>query len=643
MKKRDLVLNLSNIFELNNPFGINCDQQVQRSIDQESLQFPKDLVVYVLKSGKKVSVNQQLREIVDKFGVVTHRSGQTRRGDAIQKEMEKETRKRLAANFTSQGAYLFLGKLAKQFEEQIHNVADPFAGSGRLLKAVQSSISKKLNLFASELFPESACATLISMSRLLAEGRAETVSVFLADAFDIENGEGKFDMVIMNPPFTRRHRFDEIYLQKLERRLQDYLPYINGQPGLHVYSLFLADQLLRDNGILIAILPAATFSSDYSRGVMEFLLQNYSLHDLYSMSDNTAFSDGSKIREIILVASKKPDPENSVRFHTLKKSPDGSLSVNQNPNVVAKMTLMGDWNWLRYFETPLHSLDFINEIPLQSISDLRLHLIRGLEMYGPEFFIVPNEEWVMKRETRMSVDLKSQKTKESISIPKDRLVKVFRKPSFYSNKISPKVSHWMISIPPEDPPRWLREYIASNSHKAEVAIRNFGDEWVGHVHRQLAAKDPFGYLFIVDKFGFKSVGTYIHFSEKAVSATKNFYILKADYMTSKIIAAWMASSMYMVIFLRTRRIIGRDLGRLQISDFKRERMFIDPKSVSEPYRSKIIEAFDEFRKLSLPPLPIQINEGWRKELDSYWIQFLSEELGISIDLKQVYSSLKHWL
>ncbi|RMG30134.1 MAG: class I SAM-dependent methyltransferase [Methanobacteriota archaeon] len=630
-------IKIDDILVLSNPFNIHQGNDSQQLNSSGLLIIDHDLAIRLTNLGLKLSVNHALYDILQSRLSFANSSNSTNDGDAIQRQMEPTVRKMLAANFTDMQAARFIGHLASRFETMVSSVADPFAGSGRLLKEVQNTFSKRLHLFASEIYPESAFATLKTLLELLATEKAESATVFLADAFDLEGIDERFDMIVMNPPFTRRHRISENTHQKIKERFQIYQGFLRGQPGLHVYSLFLSDMMLRPGGILIAVLPAATFTSDYSRGIMQHLLNNYHVRSLYSESAQRSFSDGSKIREIILVAKKISAANARTEFTTLKRTPMGFDPIKTV--MISQKSLMKEWNWLRHFGNS--STDF--DIPLHTISELKIPLIRGLEMYGPDFFVLPNRGWTVVQETSHSLLIKSNKTSTLLDISKTNLVPVLRKPSHCKTRITPLLNHWMLALSPRENLPWIEKYVEETGHLAETARKNFGNSWLTHVHKQVETKDPFGYLFVVDKFGFRSVGTFSHFLDGKVSATKNFYLFKTNYEQSKLLGAWLSSSLFLLIYFRVRRVIGRDLGRLQISDYKREPLFIDPNDVVTPYRNRILQEFDLLRQQELPTIEQQIVQRTRLALDRAWIDCLNHVYGLSLKIDQIYSELQNML
>ncbi len=627
------------IVKITNPFGIKSRKDSVVDLGSRvHVAINMDHVHEAVRSGRKVCINHRLFDLLDKgstFENVIH--GDT--GTAIQRNMAHAVRKNLAANFTDLSAASFIGKLAKQFENKTQRVADPFAGSGRLLREVQRRFSRKLHLFACEIYPHSVLATFATMLELIAEDRALTATVFYSDAFDLDGIGEKFDMVVMNPPFTRRHRLSEGLHKRIRKQLDEYQDFLQGQPGLHVYSMFLADRMLRKNGTLIAVLPAATFSSDYSKGLLTYLLENYRIQTLITPIDNSAFSDGSRIREVILVATKTNESSTQSRFILVDRNGQTNRNFEPIHAVELKQDLLKhDWNWLRHFHSASPDLG----IPLYTIADLGIPLIRGLEMYGPDFFILPNRNWDVIQDNFKTLTIQSKQTKKVLALSKSHLIPVLRKPSYYKGKISPVVKHWMIALPPNQQPHWIEDYVRENGYLGEPAKKNFGEVWLNHVHRQMMAKNPFGHLFVVDKFGFKSVGTFVHFLDHKVSATKNFYLFKASYEQSKLLGAWLSSSLFLHSYLRARRIIGRDLGRLQISDYKKEPLFVDINAIDTAHKNLIIQRFDELRHLELPKFKQQLDLYTRLPLDEAWITWINEIYGLNLNTETIYNALSQW-
>ena len=107
-----------------------------------------------------------------------------------------------------------------------------------------------------------------------------------------------------------------------------------------------------------------------------------------------------------------------------------------------------------------------------------------------------------------------------------------------------------------------------------------------------------------------------HFLDNEIPSTKNFYVIRnLSKDDSKLLAAWLNSSFFLVLFLVCRREIGGSYGRLQIMDYMNESLFLDLSKISSQSRVSIINEFDKIRKVKLPPIPNQISCQKKKNLD----------------------------
>lgn len=135
----------------------------------------------------------------------------------------------------------------------------------------------------------------------------------------------KFDVVIMNPPFTRFQRIPPSFKKKLAERFGQarYREIIHGQLGLHGYFLLLADKFIAPGGRLAAVLPLTTISLEGFYGLIKLLLENYQIEHVIVSSGRAAFSENTSLREILLVARKEaPVPETRTKFTFIHASPE---------------------------------------------------------------------------------------------------------------------------------------------------------------------------------------------------------------------------------------------------------------------------------------------------------------------------------
>lgn len=143
----------------------------------------------------------------------------------------------------------------------------------------------------------------------------------------------KFDLILMNPPFTRQERIPDDYKDALIDRFKSYVDYIDGQMSYFNYFIFLADKFLNIGGFLAYVLPASFLRVKSSLKVRKFLSKRYNIRYIIANISGLNFSESTWKREILLIAQKKSkkskDTENYVSIINIPKLPTNSTEVNK--------------------------------------------------------------------------------------------------------------------------------------------------------------------------------------------------------------------------------------------------------------------------------------------------------------------------
>jgi hypothetical protein len=117
-----------------------------------------------------------------------------------------------------------------------------------------------------------------------------------------------FDVVIMNPPFTKKQLVTQVLdTGELKRVLSLVNQDLTPAGGLPIPFVALGDLSLKDGGRLALVLPVAILGRDSWQGVRDILAKDYRL-DAIALSwveGTPAFSDDSDIREVMVVATKR--------------------------------------------------------------------------------------------------------------------------------------------------------------------------------------------------------------------------------------------------------------------------------------------------------------------------------------------------
>ena len=113
------------------------------------------------------------------------------------------------------------------------------------------------------------------------------------------------DVVLMNPPFTRKQSIPKKSRERMNRNLREYRKFIDNGMNLSPYFLLLADRFLRPGGRIAMVLPDSILDQDSAEGVRRFLAQKYRIEFIIQAGHRLAFSEDAAFLEILLVARKK--------------------------------------------------------------------------------------------------------------------------------------------------------------------------------------------------------------------------------------------------------------------------------------------------------------------------------------------------
>ena len=453
--------------------------------------------------------------------------------DKRQYEVQKlVNRKETSSYYTDEDGMKVVAMLLEKLNlKDNFSLMDPFMGAGITLSGISKFVKPK-KVIGVEI-NEEPC----KLAQSILSSIYKDVEIICGDAFKF-GWNYKADLVISNPPFTRwhltknRHEILKTVLSK------GYGGYINRRdPGLHVLSIFLTDHILNEGGHAILILPASVFYTSQASGVKRFLKEFYDILYLVENVNKPSFSSGSGYKELIVVLRKRETKEKQ-HSNTEIYQYNGTLNHLYSVNIHEIKGFI-DRNWLslfRYNEAKKLS-QFLEEGLKQGI--LRFlkkdEIIRGIEMYGPEFFFIPNKYWKIVKDDKSALTVSNGK--DAIEIPKKYLIKCLRKPECYSKRIyidDPKF--YVLSIE-DTPQRDLGKYIAWGLEQKIPAL-SFGEQWYNHIWKQIKTKKPYGYIFLRDKIDLEKHRILANYSNTSLCASKNFYIIKTN---NPLIAIWFNS------------------------------------------------------------------------------------------------------
>ncbi len=574
----------------------------------------------------------------------------------VQRLIPNDKRKRFAAYYTINQGTRFMESVVyeylKIYEKQRVVLADPFLGSGRTLTATINKIGSDRIEAVWGIEPLVLPALVAYASLLQAmRGKKDRIIVIVGDTFkEVPKAFSPFthfelpgaDIVLTNPPFTR--------WKYLERGYRDYLLKVISGLGyeefltrrgvsLQTLSMFLSDNILNNGGLLVSVLPASTFYTIYGRGYKALIKESYETLGLVELASRPSFSEDSGFKEVIIVAVKNGNRSRQTIFTELNNNSEetaktiisGQETEEVNAFDLRRLPRFMDINWLALFGKN-NLRDIIANIFQQGLRKGTLDywenvlgrgsIIRGVEIYGPEFFFIPNKHWCISREDKETVEIENRENKSKLILGKEFLTRTLRKPSLYSNIIEANVESYMLTVPQKELrelPGDLKDYIewGINSRTARPAIKAYGKYWFSHVHKQMATKRPFGQVFIPDKvdLSFNRRGVFANYTREKTAASKNFYITRDENQTiTKLLVGWFNST----LFISTLILLGRKISETWTRFLENDYLELPVINVNSTDKESILEVcgkVDDLISKPLPPLWNQMGEEYRYLLD----------------------------
>ncbi len=201
-------------------------------------------------------------------------------------------------------------------------IIDPAFGKGALLLAAEQVLRekhqsrKRINLFGCDLSPLSNRTQHLPASNLSK-----------CDFLDYA-GKGKFDVVLMNPPYVRHHYLKKDTLDHYQNMIEDIFP-LKRTSDLWAYFIVKATAHLKNKGSIGAILPWSFLQADYSVDLRKWLTRLFRDIKILALG-NDLFNDAQE--RVVLVWMKGHGSPNRklsigtastltehVRYHSISK------------------------------------------------------------------------------------------------------------------------------------------------------------------------------------------------------------------------------------------------------------------------------------------------------------------------------------
>ena len=475
-----------------------------------------------------------------------------------------------------------------------------------------------------------------------------------------------YDIVIMNPPFTRQERIPEEYKAKLNERFEGYKEYLHGQLGYSGYFILLADRFLNTSGRMALVLPATVLRIRSCEGIRKLWSEHYHVEHIITTRARSAFSESVRFREVLVVARKnKPDESAKTSIAVLKELPRTSTQARdmaellklsktnwENDQMVVRLydysRLRRDVkNWFEYISVSDFDLvDIFEEISkTNKLKKLRFigDIIRGYELRGGlvtgliinsdiDRALKAKDIWILLNEEKESVNFRHKSLASlKFKIARKSLRQTIRRPAGIKTiDISQELDH--VIIEPWDE----REF----SQLQKIASIKVTNNLMSSIRADV--ENRMGNVFIVRRLDLSAPRTHAlaFYSQKPAAPAKLLWSLRSSEENAKILSLFFNSSINLLQSLLQRAetrgaFIG--LSKYILNEFS----VIDSSKLSKSQKKQLLTIFNDVAQQELPSLLDQLRSkhSTRRRIDLAFLKILGYKGDAPRFLDKLYESL----
>lgn len=293
-------------------------------------------------------------------------------------------------------------------------VLEPSCGDGNFIEAAIRRFLD-LGITRDKLFGHIKGIELVKTEAEKSKYRAaeyglNSTTIIQSDFFDYlsdANGDGKYDVVIGNPPFIRYQHFPEQHRTKAFEMMQEMGLRPNKLTNIWVPFLVLSANILTDNGKLGMVIPAELFQVKYAAETRVFLSNFFSRITIVTFK-KLVFADIQQ--EVVLLLCEKKKVDNGgirvVEVNSLEELK--KINVPGIQKFPVKSLEHNSEKWIKYFleEEEIQLLRRIRANKKIEWSRDILDVDVGLVTGRNEFFMLNEEliaKWKLKPHTKKVV------------------------------------------------------------------------------------------------------------------------------------------------------------------------------------------------------------------------------------------------
>ena len=266
-----------------------------------------------------------------------------------------------------------------------------------------------MNLYTMQHGPQHGRGTKVGSLEFLATAKDKrdiaslAVPLPSASGLDAERAEpgaaptesltGKFDLVIMNPPFTRNdirnRQYDSQDRRSLQRREIEIAEFLRDrdqvafraidQTSVRTFFSPLADGLLKDSEATLAqVVPTTALTSPSGKPERRFLADRFQIDTILTSHDpgHVSFSENTSIHESLVVARRPSAERTPTRFISLARMPRDAHEAILLSELINRGMPLGvwgsehEWPWPRVREGDWSAALFYDIALAEAVQDL---------------------------------------------------------------------------------------------------------------------------------------------------------------------------------------------------------------------------------------------------------------------------------
>ncbi|MDH5779024.1 MAG: N-6 DNA methylase [Candidatus Bathyarchaeota archaeon] len=488
-----------------------------------------------------------------------------------------------------------------------------------------------------------------------------------AEEIQLEN----YDVVMMNPPFTRQERMPKQYKVTLNDRFKDYPEQLHGQMGYYGYFILLSDRFLEENGTMALVLPATALHARSTTGIRKLWSEKYHIKYIIATWQRLAFSESVLFREVLLVGKRmRPPPTAVTKVCVLKKLPDRTFKAREVANrirtveqdyeddeIVIKIHPYSKFteditDWHRFIslsnlkladllQEALSSdrLTFLSSISKTERSDLehfKFRSFHGFILNDVKRLKRRNDHWFLHRIEHGSIVARHRKLRHRVQVPADCLARALRRHSYVDTiDVSENSDHLILAW--FDKIKEMARYPLS-SKELETLDKKIVGSWKRKFERRKA------HLLLSRRLFLSSPGTcaIAFYSEEPVVGINFWSLLDVEREDAKIIALWLNSSLSILQLLYIG--VACEGPWMTLHSYMLNNLSVlNPKKITKEERKRLLKIFDEIKNISLPSITEQLSEknNVRKTIDKALFDILGYENITEEFLENFHTSILH--